>query len=337
MGAPDLVILGNLLVDDIVRRDGSTLMGEPGGALLHAALAARLWGAGVGLVSVVGTDYPAAALEGLAARGVDLAGVRPLGRPGGRAWLLYERDVRRVIHQLDGPSHDDVSPLPADVPPAFSGARGFHLAPMPLARQRSLAAALAAACTSPPSHGSAESVPMRAEGLPDRRPPPRASDRPFISLDPFELVRDDNLAEWSRVLAHVDAFFPSRDEVRVGAAPDDLVTRLAGGRLGLVALKAGAAGGRLVDLVAGTSHPWTARADRVVDATGAGDAFVGGFLAGALGHGDLPRAVEQGIVAASFAIEDWGARGLFAATPERAAARRDAWFGVAAAAGSTCP
>lgn len=305
MGAPDLVILGNLLVDDIVRRDGSTLMGEPGGALLHAALGARLWGASVGLVSVVGTDYPAAALDALADRGVDLAGVRPLGRPGGRAWLLYERDVRRVIHQLDCPSHDDVSPLPADVPAGFRAARGFHLAPMPLERQRSLATSLA--------------------------------DRPFLSLDPYELVCDDNLATWTATLAHVDAFFPSRDEVRVGTAPDDLVAGLAGGRLGLVALKAGAAGGRLVDLAAGASHAWTSRAERVVDATGAGDAFAGGFLAGVLAHGDLPRAIEQGVVAASFAIEDWGARGLLAATPARAAARHAAWFGVAATAGSASP
>ena len=327
--APDIVLLGNLLVDDIVRRDGSTLMGEPGGALLHAALASRLWGARVGLVSVVGTDYPAAALEALADRGVDLAGVRPLGRPGGRAWLLEERDVRRVIHQLDCPGHDDVSPLPADVPAAFVGARGFHLAPMPLERQRSLAVALAVGGHSRPRPFSSGSIAGDAGVFLDRRP--------LLSLDPFELVRDDNLAAWSQTLAHVDAFFPSRDEIRVGGSADDLVARLSGGRLCLVALKAGAAGGRLVDLAAGTSHTWIGRADRVVDATGAGDAFVGGFLAGALLHGDLPRAVEQGIVSASFAIEDWGARGLFAATPDGAAARHAEWFGVAAAVGSAAP
>jgi len=53
-----------------------------------------------------------------------------------------------------------------------------------------------------------------------------------------------------------------------------------------------------------------------------------------LRHGDLPRAIEQGIVAASFAIEDWGPRGLLAATPEGAEDRRRIWFGVPAAAGS---
>ena len=57
--SPEVVLLGNLLVDDIVLRDGSTLMGEPGGAVLHAALAAALWGAKVGICSVAGTDYPA--------------------------------------------------------------------------------------------------------------------------------------------------------------------------------------------------------------------------------------------------------------------------------------
>lgn len=60
--APTLVLLGNLLVDDIVLADGRTLLGEPGGAVLHAALAASLWDARVGLVSVVGSDYPAIGL-----------------------------------------------------------------------------------------------------------------------------------------------------------------------------------------------------------------------------------------------------------------------------------
>ena len=63
--APDVVLLGNLLVDDIVLRDGRTLMAEPGGAVLHAALAASLWGARVGICSITGTDYPAAALAAL--------------------------------------------------------------------------------------------------------------------------------------------------------------------------------------------------------------------------------------------------------------------------------
>src|SRR5207237_9742008 len=107
---PDLVLLGNLLVDDIVLRDGRSLMGEPGGAMLYAALAARLWGTRVGLVTIAGSDYPTAALQALAARGVDLAGVRHISRPGVRTWLLYEPAGRRVIHHLGCPAHAGVSP-----------------------------------------------------------------------------------------------------------------------------------------------------------------------------------------------------------------------------------
>ena len=67
-------------------------------------------------------------------------------------------------------------------------------------------------------------------------------------------------------------------------------------------------------------------AREVVDATGAGDAFAGGFLAGLVTHRDVNRALEQGIVSASFAIEDWGGRGLMAATPAVAAERHAEWF-----------
>ena len=117
--SPDLVVMGNLLVDDIVLQDGTTLMGEPGGAVLHVALAASLWGTRVGLVSVAGDDYPQATLQALAERGIDLAGVRHLGRPGGRAWLLHEAGVRRVIHHLDCPTHEESSPALGDIPAAL--------------------------------------------------------------------------------------------------------------------------------------------------------------------------------------------------------------------------
>jgi len=298
-GPPDLVFAGNLLVDDIVLGDGRTLMGEPGGAVLHAALAANLWAARVGICSVAGTDYPAEALAALTARGIDLTAVRPLDRTGGRAWLLYEPAVRRTVHHLDCPSHADVSPTLADVPPTWLAARVFHLAPMPLARQLDLA------------HGLA----------------PASGVNRLVSLDPFELLRDGTLASWRDVLAHVDLFFVSEDEWRLGGDAEAVfLTSLAGPRLRHVAFKRGANGGRLLELHERRSHSWRSRSREVVDATGAGDAFAGGFLAGLVTHGEVGRSIEQGVVSASFAIEDWGARGLMAATPTLAAERHAEWF-----------
>jgi sugar/nucleoside kinase (ribokinase family) len=73
---------------------------------------------------------------------------------------------------------------------------------------------------------------------------------------------------------------------------------------------------------------WAPWATRVVDATGAGDAFAGGWLAGRLNDLPLEQCAAMGVVSASFALEDWGARGLLAATPSEArrrlAALRDA-------------
>jgi len=296
--SPEVVLLGNLLVDDIVLRDGSTLMGEPGGAVLHAALAAALWGAKVGICSVAGTDYPAQALEQLAGKGIDLTGVRRLDRTGGRAWLLYEPAVRRTVHHLDCPSHADVSPTLDDLPASWLAARAFHLAPMPLERQLELA------------HGLA----------------PQSPGIRLVSLDPFELVRDGTLTAWREVLTHVDLFFVSEDEWRLAGDADAIIPALAGPRLAHIAFKRGARGGRLVDLHEGRSRTWASRARDVVDATGAGDAFAGGFLAGLVTHRDVKRALEQGIVSASFAIEDWGGRGLMAATPAVAAERHAEWF-----------
>ena len=234
--APDLVLLGNLFVDDIVLHDGTTLMCEPGGAILHAALAATLWGAKVSLVSVAGTDYPRKALDALADRDVDLSGVRQLERPGGRAWLLYEAGVRRVIVHLDCPTHMDCSPTLADIPKSFEAARFFHLAPMPIGRQQEL-----------------------AEGLASEARHSSSSNRAFVSLDPYELVRDDNLDQWQQILAHIDAFFPSEDEMRLSTDPAETLRRIGGKRLRFVALKRGALGGNLLDFHSG-HVPWKSRA-----------------------------------------------------------------------------
>lgn len=299
--APDLVVFGNLLVDDIVLADGQTLLGEPGGAVLHTALAASLWGCRVGIVSVVGTDYPPAATDGLTRRGIDLTGVRRLGRPGGRAWLLHEPSARRVIHHLDCPTHGDVSPVLADLPPGWRTARAVHLGPMPLERQHDLAAGLA-----------------------------RMAGKRFVSLDPFELIRDDTASRWQDPLAHVDVLFAGLDDLRLSAEPVTVLPTLAGDRLRLLVLKRGEAGGDLLDLHEQTRSEWPARAERVIDVTGAGDAFAGGFLAGWVRGGGLDACLAQGVVSASFAVADWGSRGLAGATPAEANHRLASWFPAAA-------
>ncbi len=299
---PDLVLLGNLLVDDVVFPDGRTRMAQPGGAMLYASLAAALWGAQVGCVSLRGEDYPPAALDALRARGVSLDGVHALVGNGVRTWLLYEGPVRRVVHRLGCPSHEAVSPVPAHVPEAWRRARAFHLAPMPIATQRVLVEAIRAW---------------------------ESAERPaFISVDPHLAVRADTLETWRGTLARVDAFFPSDDEWALPGAvrdPASALATLAGGSLRWIAWKRGADGGTLYDARERRLYRWPARASRVDDPTGAGDAFMAGFVTAQLAGQPPESCLRRGVVSAGFALEAPGPDGLLAGTPAEAEARLAAW------------
>ena len=296
---PSIVLLGNLLVDDVVLADGTTRMGLPGGALLYGALGATLWASRPGLVSVVGDDYPVQVLEQLQHRGVDLTGVHRLGRPGVRTWLLYEGHVRRVIHRLGRPTHEEVSPRPALIPSAWHAARAFHLSPMPFDVQRALLAAL------------------------------RADGPAFVSIDPHRPVTEETLAEWRDALADADAFFTGEDELLldgVQANPHQAIPRLINGRLRFVVFKRGARGGILYDADDARFHPWDARVATVVDQTGAGDAFAVGFVLGHLEGLPIDVSLQRAIITASFAVEGWGPDGLMAATRAGADTRLREWY-----------
>lgn len=297
---PSIVLFGNLLVDDVVLADGMTRMGQPGGALLYGALGATLWESRPGLVSVVGDDYPAHVLEELHQRGVDLAGVHRLGRSGVRTWLLYEGHIRRLIHRLGCPTHEEVSPGPAQIPAQWMAARGFHLAPMPFGIQRALLSELRA-------HGPA-----------------------FISIDPHLPVTEETLNDWRVALADADAFLPGEDELLLEGAeahPHRVLPRLVNGRLRFVVLKRGAKGGILYDAHRERFYHWDARDAGVVDQTGAGDAFAVALVLAHLEGLPLDACLQRAIVTASFALAGWGPEALLTATRADAETTLRQWYG----------
>ena len=295
---PSLVLLGNLLVDDVVFSDGSTRMGQPGGAIVYGALGAAMWGTRVGCVSLAGTDYPVAMLDALERRGADLTGVHQLRRPGVRTWLLYEGHLRRLVHRLGCPTHEEVSPGPEHIPIAWQAAPAFHLAPMPFSVQRRVLATL----TGKPDH--------------------------FVSVDPHLPVTEETLGDWRDALADADAFFPSEDELLLeGTAvePKRVLPRLATGRLRFIVFKQAARGGILYDAHEDRFHRWLGRAVKVIDPTGAGDAFAAGFISGHIEGLPVAACLDRAVVSASFAIEGLGPASLLQATRPDADARFRQW------------
>ncbi len=295
MAGPSLAVFGNLILDDVVLPDGRTRMGQPGGAALYSALGARLWGVRVGIVSVVGEDYPEDVLGRLEEQGIDLAGVRRAGGPTLRTWLLYEGRRRRVVHRLDGPTHAEVSPGPGDLPAGWRPG-ACHLAPMPFGAQAELVATL---CREP---------------------------QMLLSLDPYEQVREESLGEWHGLLGGLDLLFLSEDEMELPgglAEPRAALRRLAGphGRLSWVLYKQSARGGLAFDVAADRFESWRPSVVEVADPTGAGDAFAGGLLAGRLLGASPAAALARGLVSASFALEAEGPRALLRAAPGTARER----------------
>lgn len=138
----------------------------------------------------------------------------------------------------------------------------------------------------------------------------------------LDIVWDDT-GRWMDVLApclpYVDYFLPNLAEGRAltgQAAPHDVARALLDAGAGTVILKLGAAGCLLMDRH-GAAQQVPARRAAVVDATGAGDCFAAGLIAG-LWHGwSLVDAVRLGHAAGAACVAAVGATagvGSFAET-----------------------
>lgn len=279
---PELVTLSNLIVDDIVLADGRSFMNTLGGAGTHTLVGMRPWSNALGFVAYCGDDLDPQHRGFLEAMNVDLRGV--LLRPGqrtARAWQLFEYDERRIeIFRTSLADFDRLKPTFDELPPDYLQARGFHI-----------------------QWGAPAELAQLIAQLRTANPAVRIICEPALSH--LSGALDANRP----VLSQVDVFSPDRDEAYALTGTDDIAAIFdcllsAGARI--VALRMGA-NGSLVGTAAGEYY----RAPAVppaalVDVTGAGNAYCGGFIAG-LGRGDEPAlAAARAAASASFAIEQIG-------------------------------
>lgn len=276
-----VVTVGELSLDDVVCEDSGCSWKQPGGGALYSAIGALLWQPDVGISAVVGCDYPDSVLADLGDCGLDVNGIERTSRIGTLGlWLLYERGGRR--HQIAkeyGPTFEALDSARSPWLSAYPRPAGVHIAPQSTAGQcDALRAARVVGC------------PTTLDLLIE----------PFIDSRPY---RDGS------ALQGLTAFLPSEQEMQQLWDHTDS-TRLHRWLTGHadvnhLVVKRGAAGVDVVTpdrLVRVPAVPLD-----VVDDTGAGDAFCGGFLAGLLQTGDPVEAASYGVVSSSFVIQTRGA------------------------------
>jgi sugar/nucleoside kinase (ribokinase family) len=278
-----LVTAGNLSLDDVLNPDGRDCA-APGGDALYSAVGAAIWRYPVAVLSRVGADYPVGFMERIRALGIRTDLVREVAGPTVHYRITNTQTGEREYEHLTPARRlDELSPQGPDFD-AVRCATWVHVAAMSLDMQEGVISTC------------------------------RSEKRPY-SLDPHEeyiVGHERRLYD----LIRDSLFMPSQLEVAL-MFPD-----LAGDRPPLVIAQAAASrllgiGARAVAIKLGVDGCFVADATHqaalpslpvtVIDSTGAGDAFCGGFLAGYLRTGCLLVGAVCGTTSAAHVIKGFGA------------------------------
>lgn len=287
----EITTIGWLTIDDIVLTDGTCKFGSRGGGALYSAIGAHMWNEHVGIHSVAGRPYYDETLSQIEARGIDATAIARSEGNGLELWLLHETEVhKQQIPKLSSSNALGLDSERGPVKGAHASAQGFHLAPQgpesALANARHLASF---------KHNPVVTMDILADG--------------FVNASAY---RDLDF------LQHVTAFLPSEMEIariwRPASVESWLKENAVRHNCHMVA-KLGERGALVCEALTGVLTHIPVFPCQVVDTTGAGDGFCGGFIAG-LVKGERPvTAAAMGAVSASYVVEAYGA--LETALPSR--------------------
>lgn len=274
------MIVGELTLDDVIAEGSYCDWGQVGGGALYSATGALTWDASPEICATVGSDYPEDPIATLQNAGVDLRGITRIRENSLGLWLLYEKGGRR--HQVEkesGSTFETLDRARRPWPEVYARPAGLHVAPQTAEGQLATL-----------EQAAGLSIPVTQDLLVE----------PFISAD---------LYRSGAAMRGTTAFPPSQQEVRQiwGDVSDRHLLRIVHETAGVrrLVVTRGELGADVVT-EGGTLRVPPCNT-RLVDPTGAGDAFSGGFLAGFVETGDATEAAVHGAVSASVVVETRGA------------------------------
>ncbi|TGJ86533.1 hypothetical protein E0Z10_g2270 [Xylaria hypoxylon] len=313
---PVFVSLGMTILDEIRFSHQSTVYDVPGGSGLFAVLGARLFKPNpqttdVGCIVAAGCDLPKPLLSLLQSWQLTLLALHDADKPCTRGLLEYLDDGfgGRTFSYVTTPLR------PSTIQLGDSGllyAKSFHFLAVP------------------------EDLESQVSTLLRLRKEQSITERPLIVWEPAPLGCDSvNLTKHLEACALVDVFSPNHielDHLVNGKSEAEVEFSLstieaqakrfieAGIGLsqeGLAVIRSGYNGALI--LSNNSNAEWlpayySKGADKVVDATGAGNAFLGAFAVALQETDDPKEAGLRGAVAASYAIEQFGLPALTAST-----------------------
>lgn len=276
----DYVAIGAIIIDDIIDPQGHSRMGTLGGGGSHAVAGMRAWSERTALVSVIGEGFPQSAMAHLASL-ADVSGIVSRLVPQPRFWQLFETDgTRNEVPRTDFERFKAIPVRPDEFPVDFASAKGVYL-----------------------QTPTAEAGLAWVEHLKTLNPDV------VILWEPWEIFyRPENLPHFQHAAPHFDIISPQTVELSwmIGETdPQKQADKLFDCGVRCLALRLGAEGA-LVG-TATQQHYIPAVSAPVVDETGAGNAYCGGFVVGFVeSGGDVLAAGRYGAVSATFTLAQVG-------------------------------
>ena len=275
----DIVSIGHLSIDSIFLPDRPKPFIVLGGSTAYVSFAARRLNARVSIVSKVGDDFPAAYMWWLRQESVDLSRViKVKDAQSTRFELKYNTDLSDRILRLKSKA----PPITIDDLPNSLKAKAIHIASI----------------ADETTYEIAEKLKSCAE---------------VLSLDPQGLVRnfDENgnitlcPIKDNRILDLVDIYKSSLPEIEAVTNQSDLnsaIKTIHDHGVKAVIVTLGMKGAMLS--VEGNIYDISAcKSNKTVDPTGAGDAFIGGFLVEYINDANYLRCACVGSAVASLVVE----------------------------------
>ncbi|HLO17735.1 MAG TPA: PfkB family carbohydrate kinase [Anaerolineales bacterium] len=288
------IAIGSIIIDNIVLSDGQTQIEVLGGGALHAASGMRVWADSVGLISAIGSDFPPH-FRSCLGKVFDLHNVATHDLPTPRALQVFDTANNRTEQFLTDWAEfiQFFDPHPSSIGNVENIPSGVFL----LGGQ--------------PNTLHTWITYLRTWG------------NSIILWEPWDIfMQPESLKVFCEIAPLVDIFSPNLLEARrlTGEkTPDAVVRALLAYGARVIALRMGEQGS-LIACDAELIHVPALSFGPIVDVTGAGNSYGGGFIVGLVeSNGNLQQAGLYGAVAASFALEQVG---VFLGDFARSKARR---------------